>query len=89
MKLRDLTVLEKSRHFAKTNILEIFPAVPHSTNVQKLWNDFLSIYKTLQSIDKIPVDSFETKATNWLHLFTTVYVTGFARRGLIRAIINT
>ena len=33
------------------------------------------MYKTLQSTDKISADSFETKATNWLRLFTTVYQT--------------
>ena len=75
MKGRDLTGPEKLRLFAKINIPEILPAVPQSANVQKLWSDFLSMYKTLQSTDKIPADSFETKATNWLHLFTTVYQT--------------
>ena len=76
MKWRDLTGPEKLRLFAKINIPEVFPAVPQSANVQKLWSNFLSMYKTLdQSTDKIPADSFETKATNWLRLFTTVYQT--------------
>ena len=49
--------------------------MPQAANVQKLWSDFLSMYKTLQSTEKNPSDSYENKATNWLRLFTTVYQT--------------
>ena len=31
------------------------------------------MYKTLQSTDEIPAGKFQSEATNWLRLFTTVY----------------
>ena len=40
MKWRDLSGSEKLTSFAKINIPEIFPAVPQSANIQKLWSNF-------------------------------------------------
>lgn len=75
IKWRDLTGPEKLKLFDKINIPDLFPTVPQATNVQKLWTDFLTMYKMLQSTEKVAADVFEDKARDWLTLFTSVYQT--------------
>ena len=44
---RDLTGPEKLRLFQHINIPDLFPRLPESQKLQKLWIDFMSIYNFL------------------------------------------
>ena len=75
LKWRDLTGPEKLKLFNKINISQLFPNIPHTTNVQKIWKDFLNIYTTLclNSIDDEKIKEFKTTVKEWLVLFLSVY----------------
>lgn len=77
LKWRDLTGPEKLKLFHKIDISSVFPGIPHATLVQKLWKDFLSIYKTLclKSVNKTQIKEFQAAVRNWLSMFLSVYYT--------------
>ena len=77
LKWRDLTGPEKLKLFNKINISQLFLNIPHTTNVQKIWKDFLNIYTTLclNSIDDEKIKEFKTTVKEWLVLFLSVYQT--------------
>ena len=77
LKWCDLTGPEKLKLFNKINISQLFPNIPHTTNVQKIWKDFLNIYTTLclNSIDDEKIKEFKTTVKEWLVLFLSVYQT--------------
>ena len=72
-KWRDLTGSEKLRLFAKINISVLFPTIPNSANVQKLWADFLQLYKSLTSTTPVNHTEFQKDAAKWHRLFISVY----------------
>lgn len=77
LKWRDLTGPEKLRLFNKIDFSTLFPSIPNSTLIQKIWQDFLSIYETLclNSVNKNQIKEFQTAVHNWLSLFLSVYQT--------------
>lgn len=77
LKWRDLCGPEKLKLFNKIDIPTSFPGIPNATLVQKLWKNFLSIYKTLclKSINKNQIKEFQTTVRNWLQMFLQVYQT--------------
>ena len=72
-KWRDLTGSEKLRLFAKINISVLFPTIPNSADVQKLWADFLQLYKSLTSTTPVNHTEFQKNAAKWHRLFISVY----------------
>ena len=72
-KWRDLTGPEKLRHFAKITISVLLPTIPNSADVQKLWADFLQLYKSLTSTTPVNHTEFQKDAAKWHRLFISVY----------------
>jgi len=71
----DMTGPEKIKVFSKVSIPTLFPTIPKTTRVHKLWTVFFSMHQTLRSAEKTSHVIFQSHAANWLKLFKEVYQT--------------
>ena len=71
MKWRDLVGPEKLKLFNKIDILTRFPGIPNATLLQKLWKNFLSIYKIL-CLKSISNNQIQETVQDWLRTFLLV-----------------
>ena len=72
LKWRDLTGPEKKIVFEKINIPTLFPALQQNQQIQKLWEDFFGLIRSL-SKSECDADDFEKHSKEWVQLFTSVY----------------
>ena len=77
LRWRDLTGPEKLVLFSKTNMTILLPGHCKVDSVQKLWADFLEVYKmirsTMESEDEIV--RLQTRIDGWFLLFLSLYQT--------------
>ena len=71
---RDLTGPEKRTLFEKINVPTLFPSLRQKQHIQKLWDDFYELIRSLSRSD-CDADNFEISSKNWVRLFISVYQT--------------
>ena len=77
LKWRDLTGPEKLKLFAKIDISKLFPSIPETQKIQRIWVKFFEIYNILRakSISNEEIRKLERNTKDWLTLFLSVYQT--------------
>ena len=78
LKWRDLTGPEKVRVFDNINFNHLFPNMPQVTDIQEIWKQFYSIYKTLQSnktLTAAKLIELQDNLEKWMTLFLSIYQT--------------
>ncbi len=80
LKWRDFTGPEKLTLFSKINIPSLLPNFEQSDSIQKIWDSFMKIYKTLlmQTMNDIQLEVLKQDIKNWMGLFLEIYQTKHA-----------
>jgi len=73
LKCRDLTGPEKIRLFENIDFPKLFPTLPNTDKVQKLWKDFYSLVQQLRKPQCDDIDQFERSAKTWVTDFVHLY----------------